>query len=174
MIANCLNEDPVSSLAEKSTEDGSAACSSSASLPLIGEPPANEDEDDNMQDVPVTEACCIKELDKVKVKEESAQNVQKSLQSLQMFENGEFITKYLEVDSDADVPKNKLNGTIQYSSDYRLAENPDRRRGMTGYTSSSENSTSSSNSGSDTSEKSGNSSNGESYDASKWTCGVTC
>jgi len=150
MIANCLTDDPVSSLAEKNSEDGSTASNSLVNLAVIGKQPTNEDEDDIMQEGSDTDSTCGKEEDL---------QAQKSVQSIQMFENGEFITKYLEVETDADVPRNRINGTIEYSSDYRLAESPKFlvMPGLPDYTSSSDQSTNGNNSGSDTSEKSGNS-----------------
>lgn len=151
MIANCLNEETVKTLGEKMEDGSSSASSFNVSLPVIGEQreqSANRDEDD-MQELSEIESSCYNEL-------EDVIKPQKSLQGIQVFENGEFITKYLEVDTD--VPNNRLNGTIEYSSDYRLAEDP-KEPGLcraSGYTSSSEYSTNGNHSGSEMSEKSGN------------------
>lgn len=162
MVANCLNEDTVTAHAEKTDDGGATAANSFVNLPVIGEQLPQPEDDDVMLDCTETESCCIEEPIVVQQK-------QKSVQSLQMFENGEYVTKYLEVDSETDMPSNKLNGTIEYSSDYRLAEKPKSLmlQSTSDYTSSSEQSTNGNNSGSDTSEKSGNSLSADTFEPSQ-------
>ncbi|XP_053381354.1 uncharacterized protein LOC123524702 isoform X2 [Mercenaria mercenaria] len=158
MIANCLsNEADVPSAEDKNlTEDISPADNTSlVSLPLIGDLFTNQEEEDINEEQEESNA-----TEEGKGEKTAAKKIGKStkaLQSIQVFENGEFITKFLEVD--ADEPNNKLNGTIEYSSDYRLAETPKglKMKVICGDTSGSELSTNGNYSGSEISSVNGSS-----------------
>ncbi|XP_060603612.1 uncharacterized protein LOC132756525 isoform X2 [Ruditapes philippinarum] len=151
MIANCLSDEAEAQAAEDKslTEDNSAADNTSlVSLPLIGDFFSNQEEEDMIEEQEEPNDAEEGKEEKNTVKK-IGKNTSKALQSIQVFENGEFITKFLEVD--ADEPNNKLNGTIEYSSDYRLAETPNvlKMKVLCGDTSGSELSTNGNQSGSE-------------------------
>ncbi|WAR30959.1 FBXW5-like protein, partial [Mya arenaria] len=116
MVANCLEEETRQTPTEEKSED----LSSKENQSLIDEQLTNQ-EDDEMQEMEPNKPLDPKEYEM----EASKPKTSKSLQGIQVFENGEFITKYLEVDPD--VPNDKLNCTIEYSNDYRQAQSPKKR-----------------------------------------------
>lgn len=159
MIADCLNdENQVPSKEDVSLPDENDADTADAKLALIDDFLANQEgEDMDEDDDELNEEIEGKEALNTPKKDTKATQSGRTLQSIQVFENGEFKTKFLEVD--ADEPNNKLNGTIEYSSDYRLAEGPKKltKRGILGDTSGSELSANSNQSGSEISSVNGSS-----------------
>ena len=123
---------------------------------MIGALAANQDEDERK----CTEAEGMEPKENEKAARKTAKPA-KVLQGIQVFENGEFITKYLEVDPD--IPNDKLNGTIEYSNDYRRAQSPKRLAAFCGYSSD----TTENHSGSEISERSNNGSSTDTFDQSQ-------
>ncbi|KAH3708749.1 uncharacterized protein LOC127858078 [Dreissena polymorpha] len=122
MVADCLTEERQGLSAEERSETGSMENLDNESLALIGEAEANQEQEDINKP---QEGDQSKEIEvKENQLQESAHNAQKVFQGIQVFENGEFITKYLEVDPDVPNASNKINGTIKYSNDYRQAQGP--------------------------------------------------
>lgn len=159
MIANCLSKETDKPLSDDKTlaEDNVLVESNSVvMLPLIGDLFTNQEEED-MTEQPEEPNDTEEGNEEKSAAKRTEKKTSKSLQRIQVFENGEFITKFLEVDTDE--PNNKLNGTIEYSSDYRLAEGPKilMKKGICGDTSGSELSTNGNQSGSELSSINGSS-----------------
>ena len=109
MVADCLNDEDGTALMEKETDNQSQSSSQaevkaptvSQEVAVVNEPSGD---DENKSD----QAQKKKLLSKV--------------QSIQVYENGCLCTKFVEVDDEEF--NDKINGTIEYSSDYRMAEGP--------------------------------------------------
>ncbi|KAJ8300704.1 hypothetical protein KUTeg_022223 [Tegillarca granosa] len=118
MVADCVEDPDASSCAGTPTEDKKckkAICS------------CFRQQNSNSQTCQKTNATSMENVKsqnsiaakaKVGGKEEQPQ---KKLQSMQVYEDGAFRTKFLELD-DGDEQQERLNGTIKYNQDYRDAE----------------------------------------------------
>ena len=109
MVADCLNEehDVVQSGKEKEEEDNQRLSQEVVKPDLIGPEVAKQNEEKNEQEID----------DNI-----GDQSQKKKVQSVQVYENGCLSTKLVEVEDES--LNDKLNGTIEYSRDYRMAEGP--------------------------------------------------
>ena len=115
MVADCLNEEGEDPLLQ-----GGSTGRLDETVDFIGDEPANQEEDniivgENAHSV-IPEEKDDERLEMIRQMIGPAKN----LQSVLVYENGSFVTKFLELDDDE--PSTKLNGTIEYSSDYRNEE----------------------------------------------------
>lgn len=114
MVADCLNHDLGKDQAEKEkqVENIKSTSQQDAKSALTGQEVANQNEAGNKD----------KEGEE---KQDDSNHKKKPLgkvQSVQVYENGCLCTKFVELDDEES--NDKLNGTIEYSRDYRLAEGP--------------------------------------------------
>ena len=114
MVSNCLNHEKETVCVEKEKEPDSQSQSTSQAdvkTPAVGQEVAIQNEAGNIDkddDNKTDQAQKKKSLSKV--------------QSIQVYENGCLCTKFVELDEEE--LNDKLNGTIEYSNDYRMAEGP--------------------------------------------------
>lgn len=150
MVANCANNECDVISPENNCTSNAGITNDSAQLlsqVLTGDVVTCRDDDSEQEGEDVTDEAGQDSGDETK-----PVKIAKNLQSIQMFENGAYIMKYLEVDPD--VPSSKLNGTIKYSNDYRQAEVPEKSISRLIDADMSELSTNDYNSGSENSDRS--------------------
>ena len=113
MVADCLSQeqDAVQSEKEKDEENNQRTSQSTVKPALIGPEIANQSGDKNEE-----------ETDGNKEEQIQKKKSLSKVQSVQVYENGCLCTKFLELDDEDS--NDKLNGTIEYSRDYRMAEGP--------------------------------------------------
>ena len=109
MVADCLNDEDGTALMEKETDNQSQSSSQAeVKAPIVSQEVAVVNEPSGDDENKSDQAQKKKLLSKV--------------QSIQVYENGCLCTKFVEVDDEEF--NDKINGTIEYSSDYRMAEGP--------------------------------------------------
>ena len=109
MVADCLNDEDGTALMGKEMDNQSQSSSQAeVKAPIVSQEVAVVNEPSGDDENKTDQAQKKKLLSKV--------------QSIQVYENGCLCTKFVEVDDEEF--NDKINGTIEYSSDYRMAEGP--------------------------------------------------